>query len=179
MKRTMVAVAVALVVGACSADTPNEVLTPEFNKGGFGNPHFVADATNCTFDENFAGSCVFQISGLANLAEVTVTASLNISVSYDCINNGGNIPRAWSNLTGTGSKTVNLAGLKGNGNVTGKIDLAMTDGNPVDGCPSPVNGNGLKPTNVVVNSASYSLNAWVMNTRRDLYNLPGLQGSLQ
>jgi hypothetical protein len=88
-----------------------------------GNPHFIANASSATL----SGSnlvCKFKEAGLASGSRETVTCNATQSITYECVNKGGNNPAASNKKTfaTTVSKTGQFTADR-NGNIVGSLTL--------------------------------------------------------
>jgi hypothetical protein len=88
-----------------------------------GNPHFIKNATSATL----SGSSLvvkFKEAGLSSGSVETVTVTATATTTYECVNNGGNNPKA-SNKTTTATE-VSTSGTftaDKNGSITGSLTL--------------------------------------------------------
>lgn len=87
--KTLVAAAGLVFAAACS-DTSNQMtgIDPSFakvGKGGFGDPHFTADNTVCTFNHLTGDlACNYQIAGLSAYSTGDILLQGNPVVYYSC-----------------------------------------------------------------------------------------------
>ena len=101
-----------------------------------GSPHFIKNATTASLSgTNLVVK--FKETGLASGATETVTATANLTGTYQCINNGGKNPNDPKKTTidtqvsASGTFTANK-----NGNITGSLTLTPPSAASVLDCPS-------------------------------------------
>lgn len=101
-----------------------------------GNPHFIKNATSASLSGSNL-NVSFKETGLPSGATETITATADLSATYQCINNGGHNP------TDPKKTTINVSvSASGeftadkNGNVTGTLTLSAPDAGSVLDCPN-------------------------------------------
>jgi hypothetical protein len=130
----MTLAAAAFLFAGCS-DAQTEVFEPQFSKGGGGNAHFQVDGTDCTVSP--AGvSCVFKIVGLGKNTSAIVSLGGNMTVSYNCTNNGGQSPAAWQGLQQQVSAGPLTYSSDKNGQISGSMSISAGAPPASELCPS-------------------------------------------
>ncbi len=126
---------------------------PSFAAGG--NAHWILDETRCDIGSL---SCAFKAAGLGNNQGVTVVATAQVTVTYDCDNPGKgiHIPKAFQGIQSTARAQKTFYSAK-NGVITGTISLS--DMNVATSCPPQQDGysdivGGWQAVNVVIDASS-------------------------
>lgn len=101
-----------------------------------GNPHFIKNATSASVD-GFDLVVEFKEAGLESGATETVTASADLSATYSCVNNGGNVPSDPKKTTidSRVSESGEFTAAQ-NGNIQGSLRLSPTPADVALDCPN-------------------------------------------
>jgi hypothetical protein len=100
-----------------------------------GNPHFIGNQTSASL----SGTSLvvqFKEAGLPSGAVETVVASADVSATYSCVNNGGNVPSDPKKTTIDERLSVSGEFTAGkNGSISGTLTISPTPANQALSCP--------------------------------------------
>jgi hypothetical protein len=100
-----------------------------------GNPHFIGNATKASL----SGTSLvvqFKEAGLPSGAVETIVASADVSATYSCVNNGGNVPSDPKKTTIDARLSVSGEFTAGrNGTVSGSLTISPTPAAQALSCP--------------------------------------------